>query len=356
MPAARPPSAAPPPTRAPGEAGAAPRSRRTDIAGQEATVVVSFATDRNLLGQRAGRLSFGGRRSALVYGRAEVTFPANHTIGEVERPEIWLITENPARHVVIRRSGLLDPAAWMRGIRDRTARSPKRRLFLFVHGYNVAFDDAVRRAAQITYDIQFDGPSLLFSWPSIGTELGYWEDEKSVIHAEPHLETVLRGILAQSGAQEIYIVAHSMGNRLVTAVLPRIASADPGARSRIKDIVLAAPDISAEVFKRDIAPALPRAASNITLYASSRDWALKLSKRMNLAQRAGDTGGSVTIVPPISTIDASSLSTDFLGHSYVGSSGSVLADLRRLIDGDESPLQRGMREKRQGGDVYWSFP
>jgi esterase/lipase superfamily enzyme len=329
-----------------------------DIAGQEATVVVSFATDRNLLGRQGNRVRFGGRRSALVYGRAEVTFPANHTIGEIERPEIWQVTENPARHVVIRRSGLLDPDAWMLGIRNRTARSPKRRLFLFVHGYNVPFDDAVRRAAQITYDVQFDGPSLLFSWPSAGQTLGYWEDEKSVVYAEPHLEKVLRDLLAKSGAQEIYIVAHSMGNRLATAVLPRIGRSDPAARTRIKDLILAAPDIDAAVFRRDIAPALPQSAARVTLYASSKDWALTLSKTVHaFGVRAGDTsGGAITIVPPIDTIDASSLSADFLGHSYVGSSGSVLADLRRLIDGDETPFQRGMREKRQGSGVYWSFP
>jgi esterase/lipase superfamily enzyme len=162
-------------------------------------------------------------------------------------------------------------------------------------------------------------------------------------------------VLAQSGAQEIYIVAHSMGNRLVTAVVPKIGQTVPGARARIKDIVLAAPDVDAEVFKRDIAPRLPQAASNITLYASSKDWALTLSKTVHSGQaRAGDTSGRITIVPSIDTIDASSLAADFLGHSYVGS--SALSDLRRLIEGDERPFQRGMREKRQGADIYWSFP
>jgi esterase/lipase superfamily enzyme len=351
---ARPPSA----SAAPAAAHAAgPTARRTDIAGQEATVVVSFATDRNLMGQQGGRVRFGGLRSALVYGRAEVTFPANHTIGEVERPEIWEVRENPTRHVVIRRSGLLDSTAWMDGIRRRTERSPKRRLFLFVHGYNVPFDDAVRRTAQITYDVQFDGPALLFSWPSAGRTLGYWEDETSVRYAEPHLEAVLRDVLAKSGAQEVYIVAHSMGNRLVTAVVPTIGRSDPAARRRIKDIILAAPDVDADVFRREIAPALPQAGSHITLYASSKDWALTLSKTVHAGQaRAGDTSGRITIVPSIDTIDASSLSADFLGHSYVGSSGSVLADLRRLMDADETPFQRGMTEKRQGAQIYWSFP
>ena len=39
---------------------------------------------------------------------------------------------------------------------------------VFVHGFNVNFEDAVYRTAQITYDLQFDGAPFLFSWPTSG--------------------------------------------------------------------------------------------------------------------------------------------------------------------------------------------
>ena len=39
---------------------------------------------------------------------------------------------------------------------------------IFVHGFNVSFDNALFRAAQIAYDLNFDGPGVSFSWPSRG--------------------------------------------------------------------------------------------------------------------------------------------------------------------------------------------
>jgi esterase/lipase superfamily enzyme len=42
--------------------------------------------------------------------------------------------------------------------------------FYNVHGYNVSFDDAALRTAQLAYDLTFDCPAAFFSWPSKGTE------------------------------------------------------------------------------------------------------------------------------------------------------------------------------------------
>jgi hypothetical protein len=37
-------------------------------------------------------------------------------------------------------------------------RSRRHEAFVFIHGFNVAFDDAIYRTAQIAYDLGFDGP------------------------------------------------------------------------------------------------------------------------------------------------------------------------------------------------------
>jgi hypothetical protein len=44
------------------------------------------------------------------------------------------------------------------GSRCKPHRPSKEQILLFVHGYNVSFDNAVRRAGQIAYDLNFDGP------------------------------------------------------------------------------------------------------------------------------------------------------------------------------------------------------
>ena len=48
---------------------------------------------------------------------------------------------------------------------DAASVFPKQ-VFVFVHGFNVSFENALRRTAQIAYDLNFDGAPFLFSWPS----------------------------------------------------------------------------------------------------------------------------------------------------------------------------------------------
>ncbi len=51
---------------------------------------------------------------------------------------------------------------------------------LIVRVANVSFDDAVYRAAQLQYDLDFPGISMLYSWPSKGSEAGYAADGDSI--------------------------------------------------------------------------------------------------------------------------------------------------------------------------------
>jgi esterase/lipase superfamily enzyme len=48
-----------------------------------------------------------------------------------------------------------------------------------VHGFNVSFENALRRTAQIAYDLDFDGAPFLFSWPSRDSLLSYASDWQS---------------------------------------------------------------------------------------------------------------------------------------------------------------------------------
>jgi esterase/lipase superfamily enzyme len=83
-----------------------------------------------------------------------------------------------------------------------------------------------------------------------------------------------------------------------------VAREKPTRRSRIKEIVLAAPDIDGDVFKRDIAPALAEIGKPITLYASEDDRALIASREVHGAGRAGDAGRWLVIAPGIETLHA----------------------------------------------------
>jgi esterase/lipase superfamily enzyme len=94
----------------------------------------------------------------------------------------------------------------------------------------------------------------------------------------------------------------------------------------------------------------------VTLYASSRDKALALSKELHGGWRAGDSGDHIVVVPPIDTIDVSNVDTSFEGHVYFGNNASVISDLFYLIRDGKRPSERfGLVAKKLDGKPYWMF-
>lgn len=315
---------------------------------------VYYATDRATAS--VSPLAFGGSRdSTLHFGRTTVTFPPGHRVGEIEAPSIWRLQlrEDATRDVVVTALKPLSQNNWLGELRTHVGQSRQHAVFLFVHGYNVTFTDAVKRTAQIAYDVRFDGPAVLYSWPSRGKVGGYVSDETTVQTAADQLKHTLQSIVAQTGASDVYLVAHSMGNRALTEALSRLSYEQPGIKSHIREVVLAAPDIDAAYFRTSIAPRLPQVAQHVTLYASSHDLALAASKRVHSYTRAGQSGAGLLVVSHIDTIDASAASADMLGHSYIADAGPVIEDLRQLIALHRSPPERHLRTAAKDGQPYW---
>ena len=199
-----------------------------------------------------------------------------------------------------------------------------------MHGFNVSFADAARRTAQLAYDLQLDGAAGFYSWPSRGVPdlLGYTHDENSVQWTVPHLVAFLEELARDSGAERIHLIAHSMGNRALAAALQEIAwkmAAHPAPPS-FAEVILTAPDIDAEVF-RGLAQAMRPTARRMTLYASGRDRALKVSHGIHGYGRAGDVEPEIVVVDGLDSIDASAVDTGLLGHSYFADQRSVISDI-----------------------------
>lgn len=323
-----------------------------------AVVRVFFGTDRNLTGSDKPDKKFGIKRSDLSYGSCEISIPRDHRMGELEAPSIWRLEfrEDPVRHVV-----LLDAVSGPKDkifaeLATRVQASAKNSAFIFVHGYNVTFEDAARRTAQMSYDLGFDGAAVFYSWPSQGTVAGYTIDEANIEWAQAHLKSFLRDLLDRSNIDNLYVIAHSMGNRALTRAMATVLVEDPALKQRLTEIILTAPDIDAEVFKQDIAPALTNAGRPVTLYASSEDLALVASKKIHGYPRAGDSGTGLVIAPGIETIDATAADTSLLGHSYFAESRSVLSDIFYLIGSGQRAKERfGLREIDIEAGRYWVF-
>jgi esterase/lipase superfamily enzyme len=221
---------------------------------------------------------------------------------------------------------------WYSDLESSIGEATTRQAFVFVHGYNVAFADASRRTAQIKYDLGFDGPAILFSWPSHGKKALYLADEANAEWSGPQFADFLVELRQQTGnATEIHVIAHSLGNRVLSRAVERIdvdASINP--KPRFSQIVLAAPDMDADVFRDQLAPAMRRLAHGITLYGSSDDRALIASKTAHQVPRAGEGGPNLPIIAGIDSIDVTGLDTSFLAHSYIGAV-TVLGDIAQIF-------------------------
>lgn len=300
---------------------------------------------------------FGPGRGELVYGRCDVSIPRDHRMGDLESPSIWRLEfrEDPARHVVVLDVTAQTRAEFMGELATRAQRA--RQALLFVHGYNVAFTDAVRRTAQLAYDLGASGPPMCFSWPSQGSVPGYTVDEANIEWAERDLLTFLMTVLEVATVERLYVLGHSMGTRGVTRALMRLLAGHPALATRVREVILAAPDIDRDVFLRDVAPALHAVGMPVTLYASSRDKALAASRTVHGTARAGDVDGGVVVAPGVETIDASAVETGFLGHSYFAEEKSLIGDITELLHHGSRASSRRRLEAVNAGAAgqFWRF-
>lgn len=360
------PSPPPPPAAPSGRVAEAPVARRSPPAEwaptplprqKHATVRIFYATDRKRSNSRQPALFYGGARleaegnsPMLELGACEVSVPFSHQIGELESPVWWKLEfrPDPERHVVLMSVVPLDGNRFFSELRTRVSGSPGKEAFVFVHGYNTTFEDAARRTAQIAHDLRFSGAPVLYSWPSQGEVAKYTFDENNIEWTWKHLADFLQALSRQSGASTIHLIAHSMGNRALTKAL-EVMPKSPSPLFR--EVVLAAPDIDAGVFKQ-MAAAIKGKAERITLYASSKDKALLASKKVHGEPRAGDSERMV-IVDGVDSIDASLADTDFLGHGYVFKN-SILLDIDTLFRQRTPPQQRDKLKPQQTGSLlYW---
>ncbi len=306
----------------------------------------------------AARTAYGNQRGTMEYGICEVSIPRSHKVGHLEAPSIFRLDfrESPERHVVLMGVEPLESERFFESLKGRVAQSDSRSAFVFVHGFNVTFEDAARRTAQIAYDLRFDGAPILFSWPSQGGLFKYTIDETNVMWTVPHLREFLTQVAERTGARRIHLVAHSMGNRALTSALRDLSFLPEAKRPRFNEVVLTAPDIDAEVFRKDIAPYIVQTADRVTLYASSNDTALAYSKTVHGYPRAGDSGRELLVMPGMETVDVSEVDTSLLGHNYYGSNETVLADLIEVLQRSMPPQQRRwLRPARVGALEYWVF-
>ena len=313
---------------------------------------VIFATDRsiNTSGAKVQILNLHNATGDLTFGLCDVAVERQ---GSVSDNLIHLIVDRDAdRFFSVQTVSLINKDTMWREVGSILSATSSHDALLFIHGYNVSFDDGCRRAAQIAYDIKFNGPVFLYSWPSHHSALAYGGDEEMAEWSGPHFTKFIKELLATHGIDHLHIIAHSMGNRILARALfmDKLSAAE---QARLGQIVFAAPDVNRLIFDQqdvvaDIKP------TRVTLYASDHDQALALSKLFHGFSRLGDARPDIDLQSGMDSVDASAVDTSLLGHSYIGTSRSVLVDLAALISYNTEPDKRvGVLKAGKPSKQWW---
>jgi esterase/lipase superfamily enzyme len=144
-------------------------------------VKVPFGTDREINIIENKQVVGLGRGGKLSLGRAEITVPKIHSIGQIERPTTWNPLnwlETRDKHFTLKTLEINDDS--FKQLISEIAASSKsfeNQALVFVHGYATSFEYALFRLAQMVYDLNFDGVPFLYSWPSAGGLSDYLGDE-----------------------------------------------------------------------------------------------------------------------------------------------------------------------------------
>ena len=251
-------------------------------------------------------------------------------------------------------------------------------ILLFIHGFNVDFDSAVVRAAQMAVDIGFNenappeesyyelGQPVLFSWPNGGVPFSYVDDRRLAKKSATHLNAFLTLLTEETGAASLNIVVHSMGNRVLVNAIADFArdhaqSADADVTIRI---IHAAADVDQGVYDKAM-DAVERTAfkADYTVYASREDTALQASTRVNAltslfhdrSGRLGEIGeNGIYVRKSVTSIDATGFATDLFGHGYFSDAGNVINDIACVFHGVDLS-RRALVPRRKGPMPYYEM-
>jgi esterase/lipase superfamily enzyme len=323
---------------------------------------VWYGTNRRLLDRHQPNLGFANEGesdpSMVHYGTCEIAIPKSHRFGSLGSSFLRRWTTWTDDRVHLQSINALEVADFWRSIQHELANwdANERQVLVIIHGFNVDFREAALRTAQLGFDLNFPGITAFFSWPSRGQSRKYNVDEATIESCERPIAEFLVKLVEGVGAERVHIVAHSMGNRALLRAVRQIADeAQLRGRVRFGQVVLAAPDVDARLF-RQLGDAYPRVSQRTTHYVSPRDRAVGLSRWLHGADRAGFTP-PISLVAGIDTIEVPKLNWEFFGHNFFAGAEALLSDIYTLLRSNVPPGSRPRFRSDEvhfhGGLPYW---
>ena len=229
------------------------------------------------------------RETSLKFGSFDTSIEASLGLGIIIDPSEWFLNEEINLQAV--RS--LEQQAFLAELRQQVEASPYRSLLLVVHGFREAFPSALRKTAFLAHVLDIDTPVVVFDWPgNQGSSLRGYRRARQVAQASgAELASTLKLIIEEVQPERLWLIANSMGGQVVADAFS-ILYRDTGladAQTEIENVVLTAPDVDHEDFNNQFKDEMKALANNVTVYVSSNDRALLVSRVINRGLRLGES-------------------------------------------------------------------
>ncbi len=354
---------------------------------------ILFATDRRPAepGDRKYASYTHERGFALRLGLAQTRLGVDEEITWEEARRISLLknrtTNYPLEVVSVEEFGILaetvrpfDPAPalddapkqrFVEEIDARLAASPKKDVYVYVHGYKVNFENPVLVAAELWHFLGYNGAFVAYSWPTKYSMFAYLADVDSAINSARNLRTLLVQIARNTAAERIHVIGYSMGTRVVSRMLADLGiygqRLDDAALLALKleNVILIGSDVDRAVLGGYLLDGALRVPRSLTIYQAQRDGALGISRIVFGRQRTGQvftgeldprTERFLENHPELRIIDVSDADGGEVigGHGYFRKSPWVSSDILMTLMYNLGPGERGLT--RDPDSPVWRFP
>jgi len=258
-----------------------------------------FVTNRSQeTGDAALEDRFGtDREDTLKFGSFDTSIEPSLGLGMIINPTEWFQNEE-IRLSEIRQ---MDKEAFVEKLAHIVDRSPGRSLLIVIHGFREGFDSALRKTAFIASVLDINTPVLVFDWPGDqGSSLRGYRNARAVAEASgAELARTLEIIVREIEPDNLSLIANSMGGQVVIHAFSALYSQSDlaDADKEFDHIVLTAPDVDHADFNNQFKNEIKALANDLTVYVSSNDRALLMSRFINRGERLGESTLSPNQLP-----------------------------------------------------------
>jgi esterase/lipase superfamily enzyme len=330
-----------------------------------------FVTNRNpTAADESDVLEFGNaREAALSFGSFDVSIEPTLGLGMFINPTDWFQNEEISLRAVRKH----ERDEFLSALRGYVDRSPHRSLLIVIHGFREQFESALRKTAFISSVLDIDTPVLVFDWPGDqGSSLRGYTAARNVASASgTELAELLQTIVRDIQPGNVSLLANSMGGQVVVDAFsilfedPTFGDPDP----EFDHIILTAPDVDHAEFNERFRDEIRAMADDLTVYVSSNDRALLMSRLINRGMRVGESTLSpdqldeaaaiANLVEPdsemITLVDVTPVNRTRNFHNFSLETPEFFDDLfLRLTLNERTPPNRLIyRVTTPDGTVYW---